>query len=94
MLKIVLRALPFVVSLALRAGAGRLAADAIRAAVARVRKHLASTDTPIDDVIFSPLLRLALDLAGEIEDGKNDSGIVERLRDLVSLILGALSTLR
>lgn len=91
MLKIALRSLPLVVALALRLGAGKVAADAIRVAVKRVRTHLASTKTPVDDIVFAPLLRLALDLAVEIEDGRDD-GVVGRLRDLVELILKALAS--
>lgn len=92
LLKIALRALPLIVSLALQFGAGGVAADAIRAGVKRVRKALDRTPTRIDNLVVEPLLRLALDLAREIEAGRlGGKDASERVAVLVKLLLAALS---
>lgn len=91
-LKLVLRALPLVVSLALRFGAGGVAADAIRSGVKRVRALLDKTPNRVDNLLVEPLLRLALDLAREIEDGQlGGKDAAERVRVLVELLLAALA---
>jgi hypothetical protein len=94
-LTLVLRTLPLVVSIALSLGAGGLAADAIRSAVARVKKHIAATKTPIDDALFALPLRLALEVAKEIENGKlAGKEATRRVADLVEAILKVLSNLK
>ena len=91
-LKFILGSLPFVVSLALRLGAGGVAADAIRSGVKRVRDLLNKTPTSIDNLVVEPLLRLALDLAREIEAGRiGGKDGAERVRVLVDLLLAALT---
>ena len=91
-LRLVLQALPFIVSLALRFGAGGVAADAIRSGVKRVRDLLNKTPTSIDNLVVEPLLRLALDLAREIEAGRIDGkDAAERVGVVVNLLLTALA---
>lgn len=91
-LALALRALPLVVSLALRFGAGGVAADAIRSGVKRVRLLLDKTPNRVDNLLVEPLLRLALNLAGEIEAGRlGGKDATERVRVVVDLLLAALA---
>jgi hypothetical protein len=83
----ILGALPTAVGVALFLGLGKLAADAIRAVAARVKKHVKATPSPIDDVVAAPLLKVAAALAKDLEDGRLDGKpAADKVRELTEAL--------
>lgn len=81
----ILGALPTAVAVVLMLKLNDKAADAIRWALARIRKHVAGTKSPIDDALFAPVDAAGLSLARDIEDGKlAGKPAAEAVRDFVS----------